>query len=33
MAKHRVHTIEFKRRVCQEFAADETLYGLASAAI
>jgi len=29
MPKHRVHTIEFKRRVCQEFAGGETLYGLA----
>jgi len=29
MPKHRVHTIEFKRQVCQEFAGGETLYGLA----
>ena len=29
MSKHRVHTIEFKRQVCQEYAAGETLYGLA----
>lgn len=29
MPKHRVHTIAFKRQVCQEFAAGETLYGLA----
>jgi transposase len=29
MRKHRVHTIEFKRQVCQEFASGETLYGLA----
>jgi hypothetical protein len=28
MPKHRVHTIEFKRHVCQEFASGETLYGL-----
>lgn len=29
MPKHRVHTIEFKRQVWQEFAGGETLYGLA----
>ena len=28
MPKHRVHTIEFKRQICQEFASGETLYGL-----
>src|SRR5260221_7395908 len=28
MPKHRVHTIDFKRHVCQEFASGETLYGL-----
>src|SRR5256885_12737836 len=28
MPKHRVHTIDFKRQVCQEFAGGETLYGL-----
>jgi transposase-like protein len=29
MAKHRSHSIEFKRQVAQEFVAGETLYGLA----
>ncbi len=29
MAKHRVHSIEFKRLVAAEYAAGETLYGLA----
>ena len=29
MAKHRIHSIEFKRQVAQEFLAGETLYGLA----
>ena len=29
MAKHRVHSIEFKRQVAAEFAAGETLYSLA----
>ena len=29
MAKHRVHSIEFKRLVASEYAAGETLYGLA----
>ena len=29
MAKHRVHSIEFKRLVVSEYAAGETLYGLA----
>jgi transposase len=29
MAKHRTHSIEFKRRVAQEFLAGETLHGLA----
>ena len=29
MAKHRTHSIEFKRQVAQEFLAGETLYGLA----
>ena len=29
MAKHRVHSIEFKRQVVAEYAAGETLYGLA----
>lgn len=28
MPKHRVHTIAFKRQICQEFASGETLYGL-----
>ena len=29
MAKHRMHSIEFKRQVAQEFLAGETLHGLA----
>src|SRR5271165_863772 len=29
MAKHRAHSIEFKRQVSQEFLAGETLHGLA----
>src|SRR5512144_2409403 len=29
MAKHRCHSIEFKRQVAQEFIAGETLHGLA----
>src|SRR3954469_5416074 len=29
MAKHRSHSIEFKRQVVQEFIAGETLHGLA----
>lgn len=29
MAKHRSHSIEFKREVAQEFIAGETLHGLA----
>ncbi|MGO9774620.1 MAG: transposase [Roseiarcus sp.] len=29
MAKHRIHSIEFKRQVAQEFLAGETLHGLA----
>lgn len=29
MAKHRVHSIEFKRQVAQAYASGETLYGLA----
>ena len=29
MAKHRIHSIEFKRQVAQEFIAGETLHGLA----
>jgi transposase len=29
MAKHRTHTLEFKRLVAQEFRAGETLHGLA----
>ena len=28
MAKHRSHSIEFKRQVAQEFIASETLHGL-----
>jgi hypothetical protein len=36
MAKHRVHSIEFKRLVVSEYAAGETLYdwrgGMTSAA-
>ena len=30
MAKHRTHSIEFKRLVAQDFIAGETLYALAS---
>jgi transposase len=29
MAKHRAHSLEFKRQVAQEFLAGETLHGLA----
>lgn len=29
MAKHRIHSMEFKRQVAQEFVAGETLHGLA----
>jgi transposase-like protein len=29
MARHRAHSIEFKRQVAQEFLAGETLHGLA----
>ena len=29
MAKHRTHSIEFKRQVALDFIAGETLYGLA----
>ena len=29
MAKHRSHSIEFKRQVAREFIAGETLHGLA----
>ena len=29
MARHRSHSIEFKRQIAQEFLAGETLYGLA----
>ena len=29
MAKHRTHSIEFKRQVAQDFIAGETLHGLA----
>ncbi|MPZ56818.1 MAG: helix-turn-helix domain-containing protein, partial [Rhizobiales bacterium] len=29
MAKHRSHSIQFKRQVAQEFIAGETLHGLA----
>ena len=29
MAKHRIHSTEFKRQVAQEFLAGETLHGLA----
>jgi transposase len=29
MAKHRIHSIEFKRQVAQDFIAGETLHGLA----
>lgn len=28
MAKHRTHSLEFKRQVAQEFLAGETLHGL-----
>ena len=30
MAKHRTHSIEFKRRIAQDFIAGETLHALAS---
>ena len=29
MAKHRSHSVDFKRQVAQEFLAGETLHGLA----
>ena len=29
MAKHRCHSIEFKRQVAQEYLAGDTLHGLA----
>src|SRR5919205_832345 len=29
MAKHRTHSIEFKRQIAQEYLAGETLHGLA----
>jgi transposase len=29
MARHRTHSIEFKRQVAQEFVSGETLYALA----
>ena len=29
MARHRSHSVEFKRQVAQEFQAGETLHGLA----
>ena len=29
MAKHRIHSIEFKRQVALDFIAGETLHGLA----
>jgi transposase len=29
MAKHRTHSLEFKRQVAQEFLAGETLHSLA----
>src|ERR1700693_3386473 len=29
MARHRSHSVEFKRQIAQEFMAGETLYGLA----
>ena len=29
MAKHRTHSIKFKRQVAQDFIAGETLHGLA----
>jgi transposase-like protein len=30
MAKHRIHSIEFKRQIAQDFIAGETLHALAS---
>ena len=30
MAKHRTHSVAFKRQIVQEFLAGETLYGLAN---
>ena len=30
MAKHRTHSIEFKRQIVQDFMAGETLHALAS---
>jgi transposase len=30
MAKHRTHSIEFKRQIAQDFIAGETLHTLAS---
>ena len=30
MAKHRIHSIDFKRQVAQEYLAGETLHGLAN---
>jgi hypothetical protein len=32
MARHRSHSIEFKRQVAQEFISGETLYALAKQA-
>ncbi|MCX5496187.1 hypothetical protein OSH11_15855 [Kaistia dalseonensis] len=29
MARHRTHSIEFKRQVAQDYLAGETLHGLA----
>jgi len=29
MAKHRIHSIEFKRQIAQDFIAGETLHALA----
>ena len=29
MARHRTHSIEFKRQIAQEFVAGETLHALA----
>ena len=29
MAKHRIHSIEFKRQIALDFIAGETLHGLA----
>ncbi|HVP13808.1 MAG TPA: helix-turn-helix domain-containing protein, partial [Phycisphaerae bacterium] len=29
MAKHRTHSVEFKRQIAQEFLGGETLHGLA----